>query len=644
MPVGVLRFYEFELDLGCYELRRSGRPVKLEKIPLDLLILLVEKKGELATREEIIEKLWGKEVFLDTEQGINTAVRKIRLVLRDDPEQPRFLQTVVGRGYRFIAPLSNGGAPTDSLSPVAASSAEKSNPTTPIVDVAGPPVETSRLPLVSSAHLRVIEAVLAVAALTLTAYLVRQRFLETARQGKIMIAVLPFESFTSDPEQQFFSEGMTEEMITQLGRLNPEKLGVIGRNSAMRYKNAPGAVELVGKELRVDYILEGSARYEGGKIRIVARLIRLPDQRLLWTQTYDRDFRSVLPLQSEVAAAIADAINLELTAEQRGHLAQGHQVDPEAYNAYLKGRYYWNQRTESDLEKAEGYFRQAIDLDPADTAAYCGLADSYAALGYGNYLAPTDAFSKARTAATKALELEPDSAEAHASMGYISMYFDWDFVRSGEHFQRAIKLNPNYVMAHHWYSILLTALGRPEEARAEMERAQKLDPLSIPINTDMGFEFHYSGRNKEAIRQLEVALEMNPKFPLAHFWLGRVYGTQGLYEQAIAEFDAAGPSMREWQPVLAAKGYVYGKWGKRAEALSVLEQFNTLSKNRFVTSYGVALVYAGLGDNEQSLIWLRKAYDERSHWLVWLNLDPRFAGLRSDPRFAALRQKIGLAL
>jgi tetratricopeptide (TPR) repeat protein len=362
----------------------------------------------------------------------------------------------------------------------------------------------------------------------------------------------------------------------------------------------------------------------------------------LWARSYDLESNDLFTIQDEIVRTIVDTLKVRLTGKQEAGVIRHPTRNVAAYRLYVKGRHFWNKRTERDLKKAIHFFQEAIDVDPTYAVAYSGLADTYSQLGYGNYLAPTDAFPKAKRAAAMALELDPGVAEAYASRGYVRMYFDWNFPAAANDFQQAIRLNPSSVTARHWHSIYLTAMGRPEEARGEIARAQQLDPLSVPIATDMGFRLHYNGQNQQAIQQLRSALEMNARYPLAHFWLGRIYTTQGRYDQALAELEAVGPALRAWQPTLAARGYLYGVWGKRAEAERVLEEFRRLAaRGKFVTSYGVALVYAGLGDREQAFLWLDKAYAERSHWLVWLRLDPRWDTLRSDLRFKSLLTKVG---
>jgi TolB-like protein/DNA-binding SARP family transcriptional activator/tetratricopeptide (TPR) repeat protein len=459
-------------------------------------------------------------------------------------------------------------------------------------------------------------------------------------EGRNSIAVLPFVNMGSDQENEYLADGITDDLITALAQV--PGLRVPGRTSAFQFKGKNVAVRKIGEQLKVAALLEGSVRSVGNTTRVTAQLVDVATGYHLWARSYDLDRKDLFTIQDEVCRTIVDTLKVRLAGEQETGVIRHHTRNVEAYKLYVKGRHFWNKRTERNLKKAIHFFQEAIDSDPTYAVAYSGLADTYHQLGYGNYLAPRDAFPKAKSAAAMALQLDPRLAEAHASLGYVRMYFDWDFPAAERDFQRAIRLNPSYVAARHWHSVYLTAMQRPKEARDEIARAQQLDPLSVPIATDVGFELHYNGQNEQAIQQLRSALEMNPKFPLAHFWLGRIYTTQGRYDQALTELEAVGPTLREWQPTLAARGYLYGVWGKRAQAQRVLEDFRALAaRGKFVTSYGVALVYAGLGDTEQAFLWLDKACAERSHWLVWLRLDPRWATLRTDLRFKALLRKVG---
>jgi TolB-like protein/DNA-binding winged helix-turn-helix (wHTH) protein len=351
VPERLLKFGDLELDLGSYQLRRNGAVLKLEKIPMELLILLASRKGQLVSREEIIDKLWGKDVFVDSEHGVNTAIRKIRQALGDDPDQPRFIETVFGKGYRFVGQIS-----------VSTEQQVDSG----ISHILGTRYGTRSVLIV----------VCALTALALGSYLGIRRFW-LYRSERTMLAVLPFQNLSGDSEQDYFSDGMTEEMITNLGRLDPKRLGVIARTSAMSYKHSSKGVDQIGRELGANYILEGSARREGDRVRITAQLIQVSDQSHLWAAEYDRELGSVLELQTDVASAIGNEVRLKITPGQRARLASAHSVNPEAYEAYLKGRYFMEKWTEDGTRIGREYFEQAIQKDPRYALAYAGLADSY---------------------------------------------------------------------------------------------------------------------------------------------------------------------------------------------------------------------------------------------------------------------------
>ena len=454
------------------------------------------------------------------------------------------------------------------------------------------------------------------------------------------IAVLPFVNMSADKDNEYFSDGVSEEILNALART--PGLRVAARTSAFSFKGKNETVQRIGETLKVGVVLEGSVRREGKQLRITARLINVADEFLLWSDMFERKAEDVFAIQTEVAQRVQEELKVKLLAGGSPNATLAGTDNLEAYELYLRGRHFWNLRTEDDLHKARQFFEEAIGVDPRFALAYAGVADCYNLLAYLNYLAPTDAFHKAKAAATKALEIDVQLPAAHAALGYYFMYHEFDFARAGQEFQTAIALNPNYLTARHYFTIYLTAMGRLKEAREEIEHAQKLDVLSVPVTTEMGFQLHYGGRQDEAIRQLQSALEMNPQFPLAHFWLGRIYTSLQQYDQALAEYEKV-PSLQIWQPMLAAKGYLYGVWDKPDEARKILADFEARrSKNLFVTSYGVALVHAGMGNQVEALNWLEKALDEKSHWLIWLKLDPRWTSLRTDPRFQALVKKVGL--
>lgn len=618
-----------ELDLRRYELRRGSSVLKLEKIPMELLILLVERRDQLVGREEIIARLWGKDVFLDTEQGINTAIRKIRLTLGDDPNEPRFLQTVVGKGYRFVGPITIVGPA----------------PALPRVTAPFPATKEERRQLSRSKPVPRRKLIASFAGLiVLGASIIAFRYFDLSRwlpRPRVhSIAVLPLKNLSGNPADQYFADGMTDELITNLAKISA--LRVSSYTSVSQYKTTSKPLPQIAQELQVDGIVEGSVLRSGDQVRITAQLIYAPRDQHLWAEEYQRYLRDVLYLQREVARDIAEQVRVTLTPNERTRLATAGAVDPVAYESYLRGRSFWNQRSEASLLQAIDQFNKAIEVDPGYAPAYSGLADCYTTLGYLSYLDPLDAFPRARDAAGKALELDPSLAEAHASLAYYNLYHAWNWTEAEKEFKKAIELNPNYATAHDWYSYYLTAMGRFDEAWKEVNRAHELDPLSVTISTDIGFNHYYRRSYDEAINQLRATLVISPKFPLAHLWLGRAYQQKKMYAEAIDEFNKTDAALPGWVVTIAGMGHAYGEWGHQAEAKQVLIRLNQMAREKYVTPYGVALVYAGLGDKDQAFAWLNKAVAGRSHWLVWLNRDPRFDRLHSDPRFDDLKKRVGL--
>jgi len=631
LPANLQRSDELELDLKRYELRRSGRVLRIEKIPMELVIFLVENRDQLVSREAIVERLWGKDVFLDTEQGINTAVRKIRQALHDDPEQPRFLETVVGKGYRFVGPIQVvGNGKSSETFPQAQPSPSVTEGEAAAHFSRGAPWWKSTAVLVTT-----IALVLAILALK---YFDLERWLP--RPEVHSIAVLPLKNLSGNPTDDYFADGMTDELITNLAKISA--LRVTSYTSVSKYKASSKPLPQVARELQVDAIVEGAVLRSGDQIRITAQLIYAPRDQHLWAEEYQRYLRDVLYLQREVARDIAQQVRVTLTPNEQNRLNTAGAVDPAAYESYLRGRSYWNQRSEASLHKAIEQFNKAIEIDPRYAPAYSGTADCYTTLGYLSYLDPLDAFPRARDAATKAIELDPSLAEAHASLAYYNLYHAWNWAESEMEFKRAIELNPNYATAHEWYSYYLLAMGRMEQAWTEVNRARELDPLSVVISTDVGFNYFYRHDYDGAISQLRQTLAVSPKFPLAHLWLGRAYQQKKMYAEAIDEFNKTDEALPGWVVTLAGTGNAYGESGHQAEAKQVLIRLDQMSRGKYVTPYGVALVYAGLDDKDQAFAWLNKAYEGRNHWLVWLNRDPRWDGLRSDPRFADLKKRIGL--
>ena len=487
---------------------------------------------------------------------------------------------------------------------------------------------------------RWIAAAAITAALVATGAIIMMRQRQPAPRVVKAIAVLPFENVSGNPEEDYFADGMTDELITSVAQHSGVR--VIARSSVMPYRKTKKSPETVARELGVDALVNGTVRRDGQRIRVSVEMVPAGAKEVAWAKSYEGALADALSLQSSVAEAIAGQIQSHADLSDEAKKSLSRRVDPEAFLLYQKGRYFWNQRNAAALRHGIETFQQAIDRDPTYAAAYSGLADCYTALGYGSFLPPRDAFAKAKSAALKAIELDPALAEPHASLGYVRLYYDWDFPAADAEFQRSLALNPNYLTGRQFYSVYLTAMGRFDDARRQIAIARELDPLSISVNTDMGFELFYRSDYDAAIRQLLDTIEMNPGFALAHFWLGRAYQQSRRYDDAIAEYRKANDLQPEWVPTLAALGSVYALSGRTGEARAMLQHLDELSRTKYVTPYGVALIYANLNDPDHAFQWLDRAVEDRSHWLVWLKLDARWQPIRSDARFDGLVKKVGL--
>lgn len=463
------------------------------------------------------------------------------------------------------------------------------------------------------------------------------------RTERVTVVVLPFQNMTGDPQQEYLTDGLTEEMIAQVSRMDPERLGVIARTSAMQYKGTTKNVAQIGRELGAGYILESSFRREGTRVRITAQLVRVSDQTHLWSQDYERDVREILPLESEVTQAIAREIQVKLSAQEQARRGSA-PVEPEAYQLYLKGRYFWNKRTEAGYVKAISYFQSAIERSPRYAQAHAGLADTYALLGSmpNEEISRPEAMSKAKAAATSALQLDDSLAEAHTSLAFVKMHYDWDWKGAEQEFRRAIELNPNYPTAHHWYAYDLAALNRMPEALGEIQHAQQIDPLSVIINTDVAELLYYAGRYEQAIQQAKAALEIDPQFLLAHSLLGEIYGEQHRYSEALAEGKKALELSGGDPWMMSRLGRTYALSGDHSQAEQVLRQLVELSAKRKGMSGVIAGMAAMLGKHDEAFTALQKACEERDGGLMLLNYDHVWDPLRSDPRFQQLVRRVGL--
>jgi TolB-like protein/Flp pilus assembly protein TadD len=473
----------------------------------------------------------------------------------------------------------------------------------------------------------------------------RQRLLDRTGPRKIQsLAVLPLTNLSGDPQQEYFADGMTEALISDLSKIGA--LRVISRTSIMQYKGVKKPLPQIAKELNVDGVIEGSVQRWGERVRISAQLLEAQRDRHLWAKSYERDLRDVLALQDEVAHAIANEIRVELTPAESAHLTTPRHVDPEAFELYLKGRYYWNKRTRDGLTKSLAYFQQTVEKDPTYALAYAGLADSYLMLGAGAYgvLPPKEAIPKAEAAANKALELDNTLAEAHSTLGIAKWSFDWDLHGAEQQFKQAIALNPGYANAHHWYAWYLGQNGRYAEAIAEDRKAESLDPLSLIISADVAGEALIpAGLYDQAVEQCRKTLEMDPNFPNAHWHLGKAYLRKGTYNEAFAEIQKAIDLSGGNAVFVSTLGVAYALAGRRDDAVKIVNQLHTRSKREYVPTNAFVYIYAALGDKDQAFAWLERAYQERSGTIVNLqNPDPALNSLRSDPRYQDLLHRAGL--
>jgi TolB-like protein/Tfp pilus assembly protein PilF len=430
------------------------------------------------------------------------------------------------------------------------------------------------------------------------------------------------------------ADGLAEATINNLAQVRG--LRVAPRTNAFRYKGSRVRPADAGHELDATAVVTGTVSQQDGRLRIQVDLIDVASDAQIWGSLYDGNASELIHLQTRISQDLSRELKIPLSGEELQRFARHVTENADAYRAYLQGRYEWNQRSEQGLKRGIEGFERAVDIDPRFAAAYSGLADSYAALGYLSYIAPAEAFPMARNHALKALALDGSLAEPHASLGYVKLYYEWDWSGAETEFRRAIELDTNYAATHQWYSIYLLAAGRGKESFREIQLARERDSLSLPINTDLGFHYYYTRQYDEAVKQLKFVLELKGDFPPAHLWLGRSYQELRRFDDALTEFRQVEEKLPEWSVAIAARGFVEAAAGHSAEAQQTLVELKRLSGHKFVTSYAVALVYAGLGQNDDAFTWLNRAFDERSHWLVWLRLDPRWDRLRPDPRFADL--------
>jgi TolB-like protein/DNA-binding winged helix-turn-helix (wHTH) protein/Tfp pilus assembly protein PilF len=623
--MSVLRFGVFELDPAVPELRRRGRPVHLQEMPLRLLEMLLERPDELVPREAFFARLWPNDDSGILDDNLNTAVRKLRLALNDSAHRPRYIETVPKRGYRFVAPVSRE---EDAAAPADRGTNERSR------------LPASRQPnrrrAVSIAAVPVVLAAI-VAAAVLPGLLDRQGPGEAPAMTEFRtLAVLPFVNASGDPADEYFAVGLTEELMDSLSR--PESFRLVSRTSAFALKNADMDAREIGRLLGADTLVEGSVRRDGDRLRISAHLVDARNGYQLWSETYDRRMHDVFDVQQDISLSIANTLTGRLLAPAEAEDLRAPVTDAVAYDLYLQGRFYWHRRTEHGLRTAAQYFEDAVERAPDYAPAWIGLGDAYAVLGFYDYLAPAEAFPKAQETARRALELEPDSAAAQATLGYAALYYDWDFDEAEARFRRAIELRPGFSKAHQWYANLLTAAGRFEEAEREMRQAQQTDPLSLIANAALGWVRYHAGRHREALDQYRLTLALDPDFELAYLWSGWSLEFLGEHDEALAMLKEAVERSGGSGISTASLARLHAVRGERGEAERLLAQL--LEAPGYVPSYEIAKAYQALGERDEALAWLERALEQRSHSLVFLEVDPQLEPLQNDAAFVQLARRV----
>jgi TolB-like protein/DNA-binding winged helix-turn-helix (wHTH) protein/Flp pilus assembly protein TadD len=642
---------DFEVDLRAFELRRFGRPLKLERIPLQVLLILIEQKGQLVTRDEIAEKIWGKDVFLDTDNSINGAVRKIRQVLGDDSQQPRYVETLTGRGYRFIAPVS-GEEPSSSQGrhPLQAREPEREpaqvhRDSQEIVDRAAEAPAAGAIPAAAKGRrfgfLIVLVSCGAIGFATWFGW--RHFYGERATQSVRSIAVLPLQNLSGDPAQEYFSDGMTEELITELARI--ESLRVISHTSVMNYKGTKKLLPEIARELGVDAILEGSVIRENNNVRVTVQLLDGPADRHLWGEEYERPLNGVLNLQRDVARAIAQEVRARLSATQQSPVHIAHAVNPAAYDDYLKGRFYFDNgfSNPDSMKKGRQYFEQSIQADPNFAQAYAGLANTYIYSAFAGVLNRDWAYRSAKNALAKAMELDDSVGEAHDTLGTLKEAFEGDLEGADREYSRAIALAPSYSCAHEDRASLLASLGRREEALAELAKIDQLDFGIGSASTEVGV--YYTLRDyPNLIDASKRMLLFDSNNSYAHRLLGVGFEGTGKLQEAVSEYQKAVDLSGGDPYSVVPLAHAWSAVGKKAEAQKVLRDLERkLSAAGGTSTYLMATIYAGLGEKDKAFDYLNRAFHERSFELSGgLKADPAIDNLRNDPRFQELARGAGL--
>jgi len=650
-------FYEFgafRLDILNRLLLRDGELVPLKPKVIDTLFVLVQNSGRVLSKDELLNAVW-LDSFVE-EGNLTQNIYVLRKTLGESNGEVRYIETIPKRGYRFVAPVSElmpDGAElkTDQRTKEEAVHAQSKEKQTEQAQ----PFEASTFvpaaPADSDDRTQSSRRVLYVAAILLASAVTALAFIwisgkptqpaSAATTSVKSIAVLPFKSLATTENDELMGAGMADALIAKLGSV--KKFTVLPMSAARKYTNQETDALAVGRKLGADSVLDGTIQHAGERIRVTVQLLRTRDGASLWTGQFDQNLTDVFAVQDSISEQVARALTLKLSGEEREQLRKHYTDDAEAYQAYLKGRYFWNKRTVEGYNKGVEYFQQSINRDPNYALAYAGLADCYMRLNERGLPLIEGTMPRAKTAVMRALQIDDKLAEAHATLGFIKFRFEWDFPGAEREYKRAIELDPNYSIAHQWYAFYLLLMDRQPEALAQLERAREIDPLSLNIGSGFGTYFFFTRQYDRAIEELKKTVEMDSSFAEAHWMLALTYEQQAMYEQSLAELRrlqelAASDSL----DVNATLAHLLAASGKSKEARKLLAELQTPVQQRYVSPYNLAVIYHALGDNEQSFALLEKAYSERSLRPVWLKFDPRLESIHADPRFADLMKRVGL--
>lgn len=617
----VVRFGPYAVDLRSGDLSRdSATKVRLQGQPLRVLAMLLERPGEMVTREELRARLWDTHTFVDFEHGLHAAVNKLRSALHDAADEPRYIETIPRRGYRFIG----------TIEPAASFETAPESPVTTL-----PRRRRAALLLVTVLGALLVTAVAAMLWSTRDADPVSE-----AAAARLMLAVLPFENVSGNAEQEYFSDGLTEELITRLGQADPSKLGVIARTSVLGYERTKKPVRQISRELGVDYVLEGSVRHAGSNIRVSAQLIRASDETHLWAASFDRTLGDMLRIQSEIARAVASELRLRLPGVGSSTIATKPEVRWEAYEATLRGRHFLEQRTASGIRLAGESFQRAIELEPDYAIAYVGLADAHLLSATYAGVPADEAMNRARLAVLTALKLDEHEPAAHAWHGIILAEHDWNWQSAEREFRRALELNQNFAYAHKLYAEHLSYLGRFDEAIAEANQARRLDPLSVVTNGLVGLVLYRARQYESAIESLERTIELEPENPMPYLPLGLAQSMLNRHDEAVAALEHGVAISERNTEMLAQLALAYGRAGRADRARAILSELDERAGSQYVSPFALALVHTGLGERQPAIASLEKSYKDREWYLCVLKTEPTLDSLRPDPRFQDLLRKL----